>query len=394
MWTRLFHDRKKNKDTEPDLTPEQYREIASNVSVTNWRRIRIFLGFTLFFEILLVVFNDIGAIKASVPEELWLARSYLALHLVIGATALLGIILLSVFLRRNLDQKFATDYLSPALTLVILVCLSIITGLDQIKTGDISVFVLNLLVCGVLVLAPLRISFFLFTIPFGVFVAAVVMYQPDLATRNSHIINGGIFWVAVLLFSKFMYDNHVSHVIKNIKLLVANQKLLLLSTHDPLTNLSNRRNFEVKVGQEMALVRRFNQHSWLILIDIDHFKTINDRFGHAMGDFVLVEVAALLQRSIREVDLACRWGGEEFLLLITRTGQQEVMTIAQRLCKDLAEMPLDVDGQMIHVTASFGVAMLTVHGTEEGDFLACYKLADQALYAAKQNGRNQVVIMN
>lgn len=393
MWSRLFRIRKKTESTAADLNSEQQQEIASNVSVTNWKRMRVFMGFTLLFEILLLVFNDINAIKVSAPEDLWLAQSYLALHLVIGITSLLGIILFTVFLRKNLDRKFVTDYFSPALSLVILVCLSIITGLDQIKSGDISVFVINLLVCSVLVIAPLRISFFLFTIPFGVFIAELFIYQPDIAIRNAHIINGGIFWIAVLILSKFMYDNQVSHVFKNIKLKEANEKLLLLSMHDPLTNLSNRRSFETQIAHELALIRRFNQHSSLILMDIDHFKAVNDRFGHAIGDCVLVKVAEFLQRNIREVDLACRWGGEEFLLLITRTEPDAVMAIAQRLCKDLAKMPVDVDGQTIYITASFGVSLLTVHGTEGDDFQTCYKLADQALYTAKQNGRNQVVIM-
>lgn len=382
------------KGRDLNLTPAQHQEIASSITVINWKRIRIFMGFTLFFEILLVVFNDIPALQASAADELWLVQSYLILHLIIGATALLGMILVSIFLKKNLDQKLSQDYLSPLLTLVILVCLSVITGLDQIKTGQISVFVINLLVCSVLVLTIPLISFFLFTIPFGVFVAELLVYQPDLAIRTSHIVNGGIFWIAVLLFSRFMYDNQVSHIFKNIKLEEANQKLLRLSLHDPLTNLANRRNFELQIEHELAFIKRFHQCSWLILVDIDHFKNINDRFGHAIGDRVLKEVAAFLQRNIREVDMACRWGGEEFLLLITRTERDEALAVANRLCQDLAQMPLEVDGQQLHVTASFGVGMLTLQGSEGNDFLVCYQQADRALYSAKQNGRNQVAFVN
>ncbi|MCE1255043.1 MAG: GGDEF domain-containing protein [Anaerolineae bacterium] len=347
---------------------------------------------TLFFEILLVVFNDIPAINTYPPGELWLANSYLLLHLIIGATALSGILLNSVALKKEWHKKLNNDYLSLVLNVIVLVCLSIITGLDQIKTGQISVFVINLLVCGVLVITPPLFSFFLYSIPFGVFVTGLFLYQPDITTRNSHIINGGIFLVAVLLISKFIYDNHVSHVVKNIKLEEANQKLLILSLHDPLTNLSNRRNFESHIEHELALIKRFSQNSWLILVDIDHFKDINDRFGHAIGDRVLKDVADLLQGNIRDVDLACRWGGEEFLLLITRIGSDEVLSVARRLCNDLERTSFNIDGQVVSVTASFGIAMLTQHGLEDNDFLTCYKQADQALYYAKLNGRNQVVM--
>lgn len=368
------------------------KNIAYEIAITNWKRIRIFMVATLLFELLLIFLIDIPAINTSAPDELWLARSYLILHLIIGSTSLLGIILSTVFLKNDLDRKYSHHYLYAVLALIVLICISIIAGLDQITTGQISVFVINFLVAGVLFLVPFQISFFLFTIPFGIFIAMLFTYQPDLAIRNSHIVNGGIFWVAVLFLSRFMYDNYVSHIYKNIQLEEANQKLLVLSLYDPLTKLANRRNFELRITQELALVKRFNQLSWLILVDIDHFKNVNDRFGHAAGDQVLQKIAELLQANVRDVDLACRWGGEEFLLLITQTEKDDIVLLANRLCASLAQTPFDVDGKSIPVTASFGIARLALHGSEDGDFQACYRLADQALYRAKQNGRNQVVI--
>ncbi len=390
----------RNKVGRSNIDPSQYQNVASDIAITNWKRLRIFMALTLLFEILLIFFIDIPGIDSSVPEELWLARSYLILHLIIGLTAFTAIILTSVLLRNAQNQKNNNLYVIPVLLVIILTCLSIITGLDQIKTGEISAFVINLLVCSVVMLFPFRISFFIYTIPFGVFIAAMFVFEPDVAVRNSHFINGGIFWAAVLVISEFMYDNRISHLIKNIKLEeanrkleAANQQLSILSSYDPLTNLSNRRNFEFRIKQELALVKRFNQNSWLILIDIDHFKNINDGYGHACGDQVLQGIAAFLQRNIRDVDLACRWGGEEFLLLIIRTELEGIKLLANRLCKMLAEMPLDIGGEKIPITASFGVAMLTTQESEEDDFQSCYRLADQALYCAKQNGRNQVVIL-
>lgn len=374
------------------ILPDQEKKIESDLALTNLKRMRIFLAFTLVFEILLVIFNDIPAIQNSTPEESWLAQSYLVLHLIIGFFTLIGLFMFIFFHRKNKDR--IVNYLTPVISMVILVCLSVITGLDQIKTGQISVFVINLLVCGLLVLTPPHISFFLFTIPFGVFFVEMFTYQPDLAIRNSHLINGGIFWVAVILLSRFTYDNQISHLIKNIKLEIANQKLLTLSSHDPLTNLVNRRYFEDQIEHELSRIRRFDEQSWLILVDIDHFKKINDQFGHATGDQVIKEVASILQKNIREVDLACRWGGEEYLLLITHTGLDEVIRVAKRLCDEIARTTLDADGQKISVTASLGVARLASHGLEEKDFLVSYKLVDQAMYSAKAKGRNQVDISN
>lgn len=375
-----------------ELTPDQKKKIASDLAVTNYKRLRIFLGITLLFEILLVVFNDIPALTNSAPGDIWLPQAYLVLHVIIGVTSLLCVILFVFFINKLND--ITINYLTPLFCLVILVCLSIITGLDQIRTGEISVFVINLLVCGLVVLTPPSISFFLFTIPFGVFIAELFQYQQIIAIRNSHLINGGIFWVAVLLLSKFNFENHVSHVIKNIKLEIANQKLLTLSTHDPLTDLSNRRHFEEQIDHELSRIRRFDEQSWLILVDIDHFKQINDHFGHAIGDHVIKEIASLLQKNIRDVDLACRWGGEEYLLLIARVGMDEALMIGNRLCNGISNASFDIDGQKIKVTASLGIARLTAHDPDMDDFKTSYKRVDQAMYSAKAKGRNQVDFVN
>jgi diguanylate cyclase (GGDEF)-like protein len=388
-----------NKQKISDLDPDQQQKIASDIAITNWKRVRIFLSLTLLFEVLLIFFYDIPAIRSSTADELWLNRAYLILHLLIASAAITGIVLSIGFLGKSWKNKWGNEYLSVMVALIILVFLSVITGLDQIKTGEISVFVINLLVCSVLLLVPFRVSFILFTIPFGVFIIEIFTYQTNIATRNSHLINGGIFWVAVLVLSTFLYDNFVSHIQKNIKLEEANrkledanQKLLTLSLHDPLTHLPNRRNFELRIEQELAMVKRFNQRSWLILIDLDHFKNVNDRFGHVVGDRVLQETAAFLSHNIRDVDMVCRWGGEEFLLLITHTELDGIRFNSHRLCTSLAQTPMNVDGKLIPITASFGIAPLIPHGSDEDDFMTCYKLADQALYKAKQNGRNRVVI--
>lgn len=385
---------KNNKKDELDLTPDQHKEIRSDLARNNWKRLRIFMAATLLFEILLVAFIDIPSIQNAPPEEIWLPQSYLLYHILIGSTAFLGLLLFSIFLNKGMDKILVNDYLTPSIPLVILVCLSIITGLDQIKTGQITAFIINLLVCGVVVLISPSRGFFLYSIPFVVFVTGLFIYQQDIAIRNSHLINGGIFWVAVLFLSKFLYDNHVSHLVKNIKLEVANQKLLELSLHDPLTNLSNRRHFEDQIAHELSRIKRFDEKSWLILIDIDHFKEINDRYGHATGDHVIKEVANYIKKNIREVDLACRWGGEEYLLLITRTELDNVAAVAKRLCKELADTPFEIDGQKIAVTVSLGISQLSVHDSDTGGFQSSYKLADQAMYSAKAKGRNQVGILN
>jgi diguanylate cyclase (GGDEF)-like protein len=121
----------------------------------------------------------------------------------------------------------------------------------------------------------------------------------------------------------------------------------------------------------------------VVLLDIDHFKTINDTFGHDIGDNVLIEVSALLKGQLRAADTLGRWGGEEFLIVANSTDAAEVNRMAERLRAALAGHEFPHAGQ---ITASFGVATSLPHDTPE----SLVKRADQALYQAKQGGRNRV----
>lgn len=153
---------------------------------------------------------------------------------------------------------------------------------------------------------------------------------------------------------------------------------------DPLTGLANRR-AALRILQQ-AVAQASREHPWaVILIDIDCFKAINDTFGHSVGDCVLVQVADLLRQEVRKTDLASRWGGEEFLVVLGPRSPAEAMKIAERLRLRLAAHP---HPEVEQVTASFGVAI----ATNTGETLdALVSRADAALYQAKREGRNRVV---
>lgn len=162
----------------------------------------------------------------------------------------------------------------------------------------------------------------------------------------------------------------------------AEQQLRIIASLDPLTQLSNRRHLTA------SLVRRTARQEplGLVLGDVDHFKQINDRFGHAAGDAVLVEIAAILRDSARQADQVARWGGEEFLLLVANAGLEETLEIAERLRRKVEAHAFAADGQPMTVSLSLGVAVLA----PQGDFDAALHQADQALYRAKAAGRNRV----
>jgi diguanylate cyclase (GGDEF)-like protein len=167
-----------------------------------------------------------------------------------------------------------------------------------------------------------------------------------------------------------------------------NAQLERLAMTDELTGLANRRAFFQRGLQEVMMARRYQTALSLVMLDIDHFKAINDTYGHHLGDKVLQFVAETMQRIIREVDKLARLGGEEFAILLPNTGLIEATRLAERLRAACAiETPV-IEGQRIPVTISLGVADYTAESKDIDDLL---KKADAAMYRAKNQGRNQVV---
>jgi len=162
-------------------------------------------------------------------------------------------------------------------------------------------------------------------------------------------------------------------------------RIQTLAVTDGLTGLYNHRHFYEELHREIARARRHNTPLSLLMLDIDHFKVFNDTFGHVRGDQVLRLVTGILQRSIRDTDLAARYGGEEFAVILPDTGPAEACRVAERIRQRMAEATFP--GQAT-ITVSIGVASLVAQETAP----ALVRRADQALYRAKQAGRNRVCL--
>ncbi|MBB3998752.1 PleD family two-component system response regulator [Aureimonas pseudogalii] len=166
------------------------------------------------------------------------------------------------------------------------------------------------------------------------------------------------------------------------------QQTIELATVDALTGLSNRRFFESHLTASIARARTDAKDLSLLIADIDHFKQINDGWGHAVGDGVLRDVAARTRDSLRACDLACRIGGEEFVVVMPDADSEAAAAIAERLRRVVADQPFPIGGEMISVTISVGFSTLIADDTDA----TLTKRADQALYEAKRLGRNRVVL--
>ncbi len=167
------------------------------------------------------------------------------------------------------------------------------------------------------------------------------------------------------------------------------ESLLQLATSDPLTGLWNRRHFTEMMRGELGRVRRGQSQAALLLLDLDHFKRVNDTHGHAAGDIVLRHFVNVVDVQLREADVFARMGGEEFAVLLPCIDALGAMRVAERLCRVVAASPAMVEGQPLSFTVSVGVAML--HEADQAHDEA-YSRADEALYAAKHGGRNRAVL--
>jgi len=162
-----------------------------------------------------------------------------------------------------------------------------------------------------------------------------------------------------------------------------------LATHDGLTGLYNHHTFYVLLGDELARAQRFKRPLSLLLLDIDHFKRVNDSHGHLAGDVILKEVSELLGHQARAMDRVCRYGGEEIAILLPEAELDAAASFAERLRTAVAAQPFDVDaGAPLRITVSIGVASWPAHANNAQALVAA---ADAAMYAAKQRGRNLVI---
>lgn len=190
-------------------------------------------------------------------------------------------------------------------------------------------------------------------------------------------MSSALIWVTAIMALRHLHVGISLH-----------RKLRDLAATDPLTGLYNRRHVFEVLHQELKRYERYRESFALILIDADHFKRINDNYGHATGDATLRFIADTCMASVRETDVVGRFGGEEFIILLPHTTGDEAMVVAERI--RLAMHDSENRGEAANVTLSLGVAE---SGPENATFDAILKSADDALYAAKHDGRDRAAML-
>lgn len=157
------------------------------------------------------------------------------------------------------------------------------------------------------------------------------------------------------------------------------------SLRDPLTQVGNRAALEITLGRQMRLAQRSGQPTSLLVIDIDHFKDLNDRLGHEAGDEALIAVAGMISTSLRQTDEVFRYGGEEFIVVLENTSTEFALLVAERIRVAISQAPIHKD-PLVSITASIGVSTTVPEDNRD----SLFKRADRAMYRAKDRGRNRV----
>ncbi len=175
---------------------------------------------------------------------------------------------------------------------------------------------------------------------------------------------------------------------------IIHQKLTELeetSSIDPVTNIYNRRYLEERFNQEIASCQRHQHLLSCFMIDIDNFKFVNDHYGHPFGDYILAEVAHIIEDSCRLGDIVSRFGGEEFVVLLPQTDQKGALVLGERVRESIDKHVFQSDNHVLHLTVSIGITTTTNDMPQDHCQQTLLKQADTALYEAKRNGKNQVV---
>ena len=275
-----------------------------------------------------------------------------------------------------------------------LVFAALVVAVDQWVTPNITPFLIACAVVGVTLLQRPLVAAVLFALAAAVLMGALAQTQADPTLLLSNQVNGFTAAVLAWALATLTWRKTARNLLLQRQLTLRQaemegqqQALVRLATRDGLTALFNRAEIERLGRLEVARAQRYGLPLGVLVVDLDHFKRVNDQWGHPAGDAVLVAVAQELRQHVRVSDMVGRLGGEEFIVLLPHTDHAAALCLAEKLRQRVADLQVSWGGQALTLTASVGLA--SAIGTE-ADFDILYRQADHALYSAKAAGRNAV----
>jgi diguanylate cyclase (GGDEF)-like protein len=303
---------------------------------------------------------------------------------------MIGFFLATLKLRKRTEPNTAVFVLQYLSVIVIMAAGVAIVTIDQLVTYNITPFLLTCIVCGTVFLIRPLISFIIYSATYLAYYFLIALTITNQEMLLSNRVNGITAIGIGLLLSIILWNYSYTNITQKRRIEMQQKQLEQMAYYDSLTDLPNRRLFEKLIEQELASMHRHGHESVVIMLDIDDFKSINDTYGHPVGDEILRQLAHLLNSNIRKYDTVSRFGGEEFIILMPKTSLEGGAVFAERLRKLIMEEKFIVGSITLQITCSFGVSLLSVNEGQDSE--DCYFLADKSLYKAKQSGKNRVEI--
>lgn len=299
---------------------------------------------------------------------------------------------------RDRDPVTVSMRLARFATLALILAAGIVlAAVDQLVTPSVTPFLLACVIAGLVIMLPPLSALVGYLVGYIAYAVAIGVSQTDASVVASNRANGlaavaiGVTLTVLMWRAESRDLRQREHIRRQQELLEAsNRELAQLASFDPLTGLANRRALQLMLDNEVAQMRREGHTSSIVLFDADRFKLINDVHGHPAGDEVLRQLAQLLCQRLRGSDLASRWGGEEFLVLLPRTDLDGARILAEDLRAAIEQHTFDVGSVTLELTVSAGVTALDLRHFQP--LVSAYREVDEALYRAKRDGRNRVAV--
>ena len=368
--------------------------VAYEVAVGNMRRLRWLLPTLLVPILLLLAVFSLESAPGPSAQQSWR-------HAVVQVYVVIAIWLVLLWLgtwhvMRRTPIAGAMGIVQIVASLGFLLATGLLAVLDQWITPNISPYLLGCMSVSLLLLLPPASSVWLFATAYAFLFVGLGLTQTDSLMLLSNRVNGFGATVLALLLSFAQWRSNARYLLLQRELTLRNAtlekqqgELVWMATRDALTGLYNRREFLRLAELELKRAQRLGGFTSAIVIDLDHFKAINDEHGHPAGDKVLAHVAQCLLDGIRNTDLVARIGGEEFMVLLPQTDIDSATGLGYKLRGLLRAAPPAISRERrIPVTASFGIGSLP--GGNQGSVASLYAAADKALYDAKRMGRDRV----
>ncbi len=390
------------------------RDMAFRVQLLaeNARRARMLAWLVIGFELVLTGVCVVSMLTSRVERFFYVA--YILMYLSMVLASGLGLLALRWFKRRlesrrDMDHAFLTkSELCFSVYIIVIMCWgAVITLLDQQNYGHLMVFMVNMLTCSLIFCLPARWMAAPFALSTGLLAAALPFFQRSGDVLIGHYTNLVIFVVLSWVASRALFGQYCRYYASeqqlkrevrrneqiNRRMESINAQLREMSLVDELTGVGNRRSFRSFIDGVLEDAGEDGRLFSVIMVDVDYFKEYNDRFGHVGGDYLLKSVSERMEEAVGSSGgFVARWGGDEFICAVSGVGPSEVERMSNALLGSVRELKLPHPHSRAGEYASVSIGCCTGLIRGRQDVSLCIERADEALYRAKELGRNQVSI--